>query len=721
MQPFENLHSESKSAPIRTRDVTTGRFVAGVGDYGNGMSAEIVSVEEEEVSKADKKDTTSAAALGAGLAAGSVSVAHNRVGNTINAANRKFYNARADKVSQAYGLNDKGKAVSDPRATMPKDSAGRTKYSSPQERKSTRAQASAYVKNKHRKVHALKTKAASTPVSGSGRSKILLGGASAGVPLIWAGSRGLAENQNKKVSKAFPKEGRDVDVGMLGAAAGAGGYQAAGYALKPLDRRAEAKIKADPKLQAKQKAYQKASGRPKNAKAGDPAWKNYFRNYPKDLPGGKLKRTLSRTHTGKSGVALTTAAGLAGAGSAIEARQQWNKKKIAKALKEKKDYSGNVVGAGAAATGAGLVGGGVPGARPDSGRLNQARGSKGTRTEKTRHLVSATRGGVFGYRQDAHQRFLNDQNSRLKNWKPHSRENAFERGRESGKTIPEMKIIRHMKNARTASNVLAVGGAGAVGAGLIARQRNKSKVSKAKDDYKFRSDAMMTAGATTAAGSAIGAQALNAQGRKWAKDSADNLDAAQKKNPAAGGYTVKKPKRGGVPDVKPERSSYDIMNSGSKETFAGKPRREAHRLGAMRGKAAQGRYFAKVYGNSAKALNRYGIGGGLALVGAGAHHKKYKTTRRDVEKSMPDASAMHVMGNLKMVPKKRKKVEKALFNKPTLHRLEPSKAKRPPSIKPPKPQNNVPIIKPPTVQRTKRPMAPKPAVKQTGIGASINR
>src|SRR5690606_11562338 len=55
----------------------------------------------------------------------------------------------------------------------------------------------------------------------------------------------------------------------------------------------------------------------------------YFRNYPKDLPGAKLKRTLARTHTGKGGVALTAAAGLASGATAVHLNQQREKVKKA--------------------------------------------------------------------------------------------------------------------------------------------------------------------------------------------------------------------------------------------------------------------------------------------------------------------------------------------------------------------------------------------------------
>lgn len=164
----------------------------------------------------------------------------------------------------------------------------------------------------------------------AGNAKATWAGIAVGAPAIWYGSR-------HSVSKKETGHRRDVDAGLVGGAAGAGAYQEASYALKPFDRRAEAKIKNNPDLNRRARAYQKQSGRPKNAKAGDPAWHSYHRNYPKDLPGGRLKRTLAVTHTGKTGGALTVAAGGAAAiGAAVADRKFLRKPKSAVAKFDQK-------------------------------------------------------------------------------------------------------------------------------------------------------------------------------------------------------------------------------------------------------------------------------------------------------------------------------------------------------------------------------------------------
>jgi hypothetical protein len=154
----------------------------------------------------------------------------------------------------------------------------------------------------------------------AGNAKATWTGIAVGAPALWYGSR-------HSVSKKETGHRRDVDAGLVGGAVGAGAYQEASYALKPLDRRAEAKIKRNPDLNRQAREYQ-SKMRPKNAKAGDPSWRPYFRNYPKNLPGSKLKRALAVTHTGRSGGALTAAAGgVAAIGAAAADRKYFRKPK----------------------------------------------------------------------------------------------------------------------------------------------------------------------------------------------------------------------------------------------------------------------------------------------------------------------------------------------------------------------------------------------------------
>ena len=155
---------------------------------------------------------------------------------------------------------------------------------------------------------------------------------------------------------------------------------------------------------------------------------------------------------------------------------------IAKAAKDKKDYSGTLVGTGSVAAGTGLVGGGIPGTKPNSAAWAERPKSR-RKWPLNRHVRTAAKGGIFGYRADAHEGFLGQEKDRLPNWKPHSRTNAFERGVVRGRLGPERQVIRHMKRGRAASNVALGVGAGMVGTGLYQRSKNK-KISKGFLDSK---------------------------------------------------------------------------------------------------------------------------------------------------------------------------------------------------------------------------------------------
>ena len=270
------------------------------------------------VSKAEDHRKRGAALTATGVGAGVVATRHNAIANAVNTRHQRKTDAKIHSVRSAFGADDAGRPTTDPRRAMPRDAAGRTVYQGVRQRAAVRNEAKRLVRNKHRTLAELRVTRNKVPMGGSARSKLLLGSTAVAIPATWIGSRQMV---NKAVKR------RDVDAAMVGAAVGAGGYQYSGYALKPLDRRAERKIAADDGLRQKARAYRTAAKLPRNAKAGDPAWHSYFRNYPKDLPGGRLKRTLAVTHTGRSGVAATVAAGAAGAGLAAHASQTLRRRK----------------------------------------------------------------------------------------------------------------------------------------------------------------------------------------------------------------------------------------------------------------------------------------------------------------------------------------------------------------------------------------------------------
>lgn len=291
--------------------------------------------------------------------------------------------------------------------------------------------------------------------------------------------------------------------------------------------------------------------------------------------------------------------------------------KAAAKSREKRDYSGAAVGTGTVLGTAGLVGGGVPGARPESGRIAHVK--RGTKYEASRHLVSATRGGIFGYRADAHQSFLNRQNADelAHGGKKTTRVNHYLRGQGTGKIAPEKKIIEHMRAARVGSNYALAGGAVLTAAGIQAHRRRQGVGKAAKRD-DFRSDALIAGGATTALGAGAGSLALDREGRKWSRHAAASLEEAQRLNPKTGGYDTKRG-RHRVPDVVPKRGSSAIVRD--KKVLLGRSSKATEAVGRARGAAAQHRYFAGVYGSSARLARKIGVGG--AVVGAAGLGGKY--------------------------------------------------------------------------------------------------
>lgn len=153
------------------------------------------------------------------------------------------------------------------------------------------------------------------------QTKLWATGLGVGVPTSYVGTR---EAVGKRATRS------DVNGAYAGGVGAFAGYQGGSLALKPLDRRAERKISEDPDLKSKAENYRAKANRPKNATAGDPRWRPYFRNYPKDLPGGRLKRTLAVTHTGHSGSALTAGVTAAGAVGGVALMRHHEENKIKK-------------------------------------------------------------------------------------------------------------------------------------------------------------------------------------------------------------------------------------------------------------------------------------------------------------------------------------------------------------------------------------------------------
>jgi hypothetical protein len=232
-----------------------------------------------------------------------------------------------------------GPGVAGPKV-KPKIAAAR---SSPPPRHSATGELRNARKAAFRQIHELKaSRKIVKPLISTRQGKAWTATALVGAPVSYLGARHqLRENQRHPLAKSWiskataqQKKERNLAAGYGGAVAGGLGYQGAGFLSRPVDAANEKKIRANPAHQAVQAAHRKKH-LPGGALAGDPRYRTYFRSYPKSLPGARLKRVLSWTHTGKAGVAATGAVA-AGTGyaslSASRKLQGTHKKPVAKQL-----------------------------------------------------------------------------------------------------------------------------------------------------------------------------------------------------------------------------------------------------------------------------------------------------------------------------------------------------------------------------------------------------
>lgn len=305
---------------------------------------------------------------------------------------------------------------------------------------------------------------------------------------------------------------------------------------------------------------------------------------------------------------------------------------MAESQNRRKAESGAAIGAGGTAAGVGLIGGGIPGFKANSStienmkRTNKTTGARNSWPKRAGATASSLRGGIFGWRTDAHKGFLRTQQNDEKHFagKPANRADMYHRGVGSGKIGPEEKIIRHMKLGRRASGVALVGGTAAIAAGVHhAKGPKKPEVSKAERP-QHRSDtanaALATGGAAAAGTSYGGARLLEREGRKWnAKAKVSYAESAKVIPNLKAGKELHHPKLTAntrVGSVWPAQSNDKITNE-HKRVLAGKSKVQAAEAGAHRGRALQEGYFGNVYGKTAKMVRKVPKPA-LAVAGVGA-------------------------------------------------------------------------------------------------------
>jgi len=179
-------------------------------------------------------------------------------------------------------------------------------------------------KSGYRKVRQLEAarKAISRPKIYPHQSKLWIGATAVGAPVSYLGAKRAVKAREQGLSKKLnEKDGTAAYAGGVGSGIA---YQGGAMLTKPIDWKNEKKIAASPKHRATLAAHE--AKYPRGTSAGDTKYREFFRHYPKNLPGGRMKRTFTHSHTGKSGGAITLGVIGAGAAGAVQARRMHEKK-----------------------------------------------------------------------------------------------------------------------------------------------------------------------------------------------------------------------------------------------------------------------------------------------------------------------------------------------------------------------------------------------------------
>lgn len=185
-------------------------------------------------------------------------------------------------------------------------------------------------KPRHRKANwtdEFKTPKAAVKTAKRNPQLLAFTGAVGGAGALEAGKDKLPEKHQAKADTATDA--------IYGGAAGQAAYQLSGYGTKTANKKInDPKIYKDPKNRRgyTKPEYKKAIEDNKKVHGiKDPKmpsdWKGFQRDYPKNVPGGRVVRVLSRTHGGKSGMLIGTGATVGGAALAVNAGKKDNVKK----------------------------------------------------------------------------------------------------------------------------------------------------------------------------------------------------------------------------------------------------------------------------------------------------------------------------------------------------------------------------------------------------------
>jgi hypothetical protein len=158
------------------------------------------------------------------------------------------------------------------------------------------------------------------------RFSVVGAGVPLGIAVGWHGAHkymGLKDKQARKRVSKRRLDQSDVDGAIAGGLTGAAAYHAPSFMEWGGRGKNEAEETAEQKRIINEwKDKYNVHGKQK----GTPGWKKAYHNYPDGVPKAKYRRIMSYTHTGKTGMALTTAAAAGGAAIGIPTVRALNRK-----------------------------------------------------------------------------------------------------------------------------------------------------------------------------------------------------------------------------------------------------------------------------------------------------------------------------------------------------------------------------------------------------------
>lgn len=269
---------------------------------------------------------------------------------------------------------------------------------------------------------------------------------------------------------------------------------------------------------------------------------------------------------------------------------------------------------GAGLAGLGLIGGGIPGYKSNYSTIKDMR--SGDLSQRAGAAMSSLRGGIFGYRTDAHKKFSDKLKSEHQPLDNETKGQAYRSSHQLGKLKAEKAVIPQMKKGRLISHA-------ALGTGLATmygakKYREKNKIRKSDKDFNRYNGALLGGGATAYAGASIADKVLRGQSKKWNEVARGNSKRAQNLST----------ERRLVNTIKPDDQDFGRPDNKS-YFFEDKPKANAKKAGKLMGEATQAKYFSNTYRTNAKVFRSLKApAAAVAAIGGSQLYLKHRKDKR---------------------------------------------------------------------------------------------